>query len=221
MNGSIFGPIIDESDVERALLAHLEEWMPTYLGYVVRAKDPDGDRFPKGAPPVRSYTWRDVIGEKFPEDQLPMLLARGIGEFDDPGTQGDGVVDTRYVIYLIAVCSGFDRDEAREAARIYASAAQLAIVQHEDLGGFAAGVRMQQGGRYPITSGEGDRFLSAVYRPYVVEVDETMRTSGGPLAPLEKPDEEPDPWPTVKKGGGQAAVTALERNGFWPDEDTP
>jgi hypothetical protein len=215
---SIFGPIIDETDVERALLLHLEGWMPTYLPYVVRAKDPNGNRFPKGAPEVASFTWRDVVGQKFPEDQLPMLLARGIGEFDDPDTEGDGVVNSRYVIYLIAVCSGFDRDEAREAARLYASAAQLAITQHEDLGGFAAGVRMQQGGRYPITSGEGDRFLSAVYRPYVVEVDETMKTSAGPLAPLEHPEVEPDPHPRVKAGGGSATVDALAAGGFFDDK---
>lgn len=219
MTDSIFGPIVDETDVEKALLAHLEEWMPTYLPYVVRAKDPDGTRFPNAKPEVRSYTYRDVVGAKFPEDQLPMFLARGIGEYDDPATEGDGVTNNRYVIYLIAICSGFDRDEAREAARIFASAAQMAIMQHEDLGGFAEGVRMTQGGRYPINAaGEGDRFLSGVYRPYIVEVAETMRTSAGPIAPLEDPSTEPDPWPTVKEGGGSVAVDLLRAGGFFGDE---
>lgn len=219
MPDSIFGPLVDESDVERALLDHLENWMPTYLPYLVRLRDPDGTRFPQGAPEVRKYTWRDVTGEKFPEDQLPMMLARGINEADDPSTEGGGVVSTRYNIYLITVCAGFDRDEAREAARLYGSAAMLAIMQHEDLGGFAAGVAMQQGGRYPITKqAEGDRFLSAVYRPYVVEVADTMVKSAGPLAPLEDPQTEPPPWPKVKKGGGSATVDALTASGFFDDK---
>jgi hypothetical protein len=213
---SIFGPLIDESDVERALLAHLERWMPTYLGRLVRLRDPDGSRFTTRVPEVRQYAWRDAGAEKLPEHQLPMLLARGTGEADDPGYQGDGVVDKRFTIYLIAVCQGIDPDEAREAARLFGSAAEMAITQHEDLGGFAAGVRMQQGGRYPISKQtEGDRFLSAVYRPYVVEVEDTMVTSAGPIAPVANPEVEPDPWPTVKEGGGTVAVDALRAGGFF------
>lgn len=215
---AIFGPIVDSSDVEARLLAHLQAWMPTQVANVRRQKDPGKTRWKKGVSPIRSYTVKHAVAEKWPEDQLPMLLAQSPGMEDEPVQEGDGTLSATYAVLIVAIASGVDQADAKALARLYASAAALSIMQEPSLkaGGedeFAAGVRMGQALNYPVTRGLDagkERSLMAVSTPYYIEIEDILDVTGGPSEPLIDPDQEPGDWPTVKEGGGSVEVGRSE-----------
>lgn len=219
---TIFGITLDGADVERALLAHLEAWMPTYIAEVRRQKDPAGTLWPDGVDEIGAYARRHFAAENWPEDQLPCLIAHSPGMPDEPRQEGDGKTNARYAIDLLAIAEGGGDDsegDAKELGRLYASAARMAVMQHPDLGGFASGIALGREEVYPVRKGiEAERNLMAVAVRYVIEVESILDVTGGPPEPLDDPEVEPDPWPTVKEGGGSVKVEALREGSFFPPE---
>lgn len=227
MTDSIFGPVLDSSDVEAALLAHLKAWMPTTIAELVRQRDPTKKRWKKGIRPIKTYDVKHMAVEKWPESQLPMLLANSPGMVDDPVEEEDGVVSGVYAVILLAISSGANQVDAKALARLYSSAARIAIMQEPSLKAgtdtpFSDGVHMGQEANFPVTKGvEAERNLMAVSVPYFISVPQILNVRGGPLEPLDDPDEAPEPWPTVKPGGGSAQVEALRADGFFDGEEPP
>lgn len=220
-DANVFGPVIDSSDVEKRLLEHLEAWMPTMVAFVRRTKDPSKTRWKKGVSPIRSFTVKHAVAEKWPEDQLPMLLAQSPGMEDDPVQDGSGMLSATYAVLLVAIASGVTQADAKALARLYSSAASFAIMTDPSLKAgsaeasdeFAAGVRMGQAVNYPVTRGldpDRERSLMAVSTPYYIEIEDILDVTGGPTVPLIDPDEEPGDWPTVKEGGGSVQVGRSE-----------
>jgi hypothetical protein len=223
---NLFGGLIDGSDVEAALLAHLEKWADTYVAQVRRVKDPEGELWPSGVSPVRDYTVRHASADNWPADQLPMLLAHCPNDGGKPSASGNGKVQAKFAVALSAIASGYDMADAKALARLYGSAANMAILQHEDLGEFAAGVEWAGFENMRITRGvEAERSLMAVANMYVITVDAVLDRNAGPREPLEDPDTDPGDWPTVKEGGASLRVeqgadkVALLRAGDFFDEE--
>lgn len=217
--GDLFGISIDGDDVEAALLAFLKEWMPTYLPAIVREKDPDKKLWPGGVGnpeenggiaavlPVEEFTVKHASAENWPEERLPMLLAHCPGFAAPPVRHGDGKIDVTFLVNLSAIASGGDIGDTKKLARVYASAANLAIVQNPDLGGLVNATDWVNMSNFPITRGiEAERSLMAVANSYVIEVAGILDATAGPDAPLEEPDESPGPRPKVKKDGGSADI---------------
>lgn len=204
---TVFGRVIDGSDVETALLEHLQAWMPTTIAEIVRQKDPGGTRWPAGVAPIRSYTVTHAANEKWPEDQLPMLLAFCPGFADEPSYEGEGKLRARFVVNLAAICSSVTLADTKDLSRLYADAAALAIVQHESLSGFAEGVAWVGSTNFPISRGvEAERNLMAVENLFVVEVADVLDRNAGIAEPLADPSKAPADWPSVKAGGGDVDV---------------
>lgn len=192
---AIFGPIIDGDDVEAALLAHLRTWMPTYLAATRRRKDPTETRWPSGIAPVRSFTVTHAGPEKWPEDQLPMLLAYAPGFAQPPTRDGDGTVSATYACTLTAIVSGYDMADSKTLGRLYAQAAMMAILQKPTLGGFARETQLVDLNNFPVTRGvEAERNLMAVAGVYVIDVDGILNDNAGPAQPTE---DVPDGPPAV------------------------
>lgn len=228
MSDTVFGPSIDSSDVERAVLAHLAKWMPTYIGRLLRLKDPDKERWPEGIAEIRQYTVKLADNEKWPEDQLPMILVRSPGMTEKTTRHGDGQIDGKYGAVVLAIAEGAGQDpaeDARELARLYGRAASLALVQKPDMDGFANAVDMGEEDNAPISRGvEADRHLAVASCPFEIEIEGIMDADAGPDAPLEDPEVEPEDRPTVKEGGGSLrieqgaeAVDLLREGGFFSD----
>lgn len=202
---TIFGPMIDGSDVERALLDFLKRWIPTYLAEIVRERDPDGTVWPNGLAPVRNYTVVHSLEEKWPEDQLPMFLAYCPGIVGEPQYRGDGEVSAIFAVGLSAIASGATMMDTKQIARAYATAAKAAIVQHEGLDGFALGTRWIDERNYPVVQGvEAERNLMAVSMIFEIEVEEILNRDEGPVKPDTEP---PDAWPTIKEGEVEITMT--------------
>lgn len=220
---SVWGPSLDGSDVEAALIAHLKHWMPAAAERVRRVKDPDEKRWPSGISAVREYgvSHVDAAARKWPEDQLPMLIAQSPGMEGDPVTEGDGTVSAIYGVALSAIATSVTTEDAKALARLYASAARLAIMQNPALDagtgeGIARGVSMGAERNGQIGRGnEAERSLMVCTVPYLIEVPSIMVVTGGPLVTPEDPATEPEDWPTVKEGGGSVVVEALTESGFF------
>ena len=225
---SVWGSLLDGSDVERALLAHLRHWMPATSAYVRRVKDPDESRWPKREDgsfiePIREYgvSHADAAAQKWPEDQLPMLIAQSPGMEDDPVVEEGGRVSAVYGVALSAIASSVTAEDAKELARLYASAARLAIIQNPQLDAgtgdfFADHVEMGRERNGQVRRGiEGERNLMICTIPYLIAVPQILDVSGGPIVVPDEVDEEAPEWPSVKEGGGSAAVEALSESGFF------
>lgn len=225
---SVWGPLLDGADVEQAVIAHLKHWLPAAISYVRKAKDPDEEKWPKRedgnyVEPIRGYSvsHADAVAMRFPEDQLPLIVAQSPGHEDDPVVEEGGRVSAVYGIALSAIASSVTEEDAKELARLYASAARLAILQNPALDAgtgdaFADHVEMGRERNGQIRRGvEGERNLAICTIPYLIAVPSIMDVSGGPLDAPEDPEEEAPDWPTVKEGGGSATVDALTEAGFF------
>jgi hypothetical protein len=236
MKGDQFGGTIDGDDVEAALLAHLAKWMPSYLGDAVRIKDPAGELWPGGVGdpaelgqaavlPVREYTVKHAAEEKWPEEQLPMLLAHCPGFGKPPSYEGDGTVTGYFLVNLSAIASGGGIDDTKKLARVYSSAAAKLIAQKPDLGGFATNTQWMDSKNMRPPGADRERNIMSVVNVLQIEVPNIFDASEGPSDPLEEPGEPPGPWPTVKEGGGsaeirpgKAAVDLLREGGHFEPE---
>jgi len=220
---SIWGPITDGADVEQALLAHLRHWMPATAEYVRRVKDPGKEAWPDGIAEIREYgvSHADAAAQKWPEDQLPMLIAQSPGMEGDPVEEGDGNVSAVYGVVLSAIASSVTTADAKELARLYASAARLAIMKNPQLDAgtgtaFASHVGMGAERNGQIRRGvEGERNLMVCSIPYLIEVPNVIVVTGGPLEVPDDIEEELPDAPTVKPGGGSVTVEALTEGGFF------
>lgn len=238
-----FGTAIDGAEVEAGLIAFLKRWMPTQLGWAKRLKDPTdatwqpsaGDADPAqaawGFASIASYQVVHQANDKWPEDQLPMFLvySRGLGE--PPRTEGDGTIRGRFLVILTAIAEGIDAADSKALARLYATAARGAMLQHPGLDGLGGGGDDAGGGvewvsheNYQIRSGvEAERNLMGVSDGYLIDVPAILNADGGPREPLEDPTVAPADPPTVQthevdvdadKGD---VVASLHDSGFFPD----
>ena len=216
---TIFGPSYDGSDAERALLAHLELWMPTYIPEIRRQKDPKEERWPDGVEAINAFEVKHFASDKWPEDQLPCLIAYATGMADDPAQEGEGTVNARYVVSLIAIAESVDEHDTKELARLYASAARMAIFQHPNLSEVAECIAMGREAPYPVRKGvDAERTLMAVEIPYVIELPTILNVNEGPSEPLPDPEDPPGDWPKVKEDGGSVEVSLvdeLSESGFF------
>jgi hypothetical protein len=237
MIGDLFGRTIDGDDVEAALLAHLQKWMPSYLGDAVRIKDPDAELWPGGVGdpadlgepavlPVREYTVKHAAEEKWPEEQLPMLLAHCPGFGKPPTYEGDGTVTGYYLVNLSAIASGASTDDTKKLARVYSSAAAKVLNQKPDLGGFANETQWMDSKNMRPPGADRERNIMSVVNVLLIEVPNIFDASAGPEKPLEDPGTSPGERPTVKEGGGSAdirpgaaAVERLREGGHFDPED--
>lgn len=219
MPETIFGPLLDGSDMERAVLTFLQEWSETHIQYALRVKDPKKKRWPDGIREPRSWRTVHLVREKWPEEQMPCVLVHSPGEARDPEVTADGTVLRTFGIAVGSIATGGGpnaEEDAKEIARLISSALRQAIIQHPDLecpsypDGFALDVKMGPESNNQITRGvEAERHLMGVWVPYEITVPQTLDVNAGPDAPLEKPTEEPEPRPHVKKGGGSVIVNAV------------
>lgn len=219
----VYGEILDSADVEAALIAHLRAWMPATIQYVRKIKDPTGEKWPEGVAEIREYgvSHAAAAAHKWPEDQLPMAVAQSPGMEDAPVVEGDGNVAATYGIVLTVIASSITMEDAKELARLYASAARLAIMQNPALDAgtgvpFAEHVSMGAERNVQIRRGvEVERNLMAVSVPYLIGVPTILNVTAGPVELPEDPEVEPPDWPTVKAGGGSAKVDSLTESGFF------
>jgi hypothetical protein len=92
---SAFGPLVAASDMEDAVLAQLQAWLPDYLAEVERTHGLQVGSLPQ----PRSWVLSSEV-ERFPEEQLPAVMLASPGLTDPPLADGTGVYTARWQLVV-------------------------------------------------------------------------------------------------------------------------
>lgn len=189
MSVELFGPLIDGDMVERAVIAHLQTWLPPYLAEIEERKE-----LPAGALPVPD-NWNLVSedeGSRWPEHQLPsgIVICPGLGS--PPVKHGDGAIDAAYEVAIAIVVSGRDEHETRRYAHLYGAAVSLLMLQKPamkgtDLEGHVLGVDWLD---EEPAGDEKRRTLGSMRQAFNVQLSDVRNAQLGPAeaAPPIDPD---------------------------------
>jgi hypothetical protein len=190
---AVFSRIVDASQVEQAVIAHLGNWMPTYLAEAERQRG-----IPEGSlPAIRSY---DTVNQwqHWPENQLPACLVVSPGTVRPPKKEGDGTYRGFFAVGLGIVCSADNQQNTNQMAKLYTAVARAVLLQHQRLGDFdAAGVEWREE-KYNDIPQEAARTLAAGQAIFIVEVPSITTAMSGPAEPYEDPYTDPS-WPTIQE----------------------
>lgn len=187
---TVFGSLVSGDEIEEAVVATLQAWVPTYLRELERHFDLD----PGALPAPRSYsTVSDRDPARWPEDQIPAVVVMSPGLAGDPVRRGDGSYRLAWSVAIGVVVSASSQAATRKLARRYAAAVRLIVVQHPALGGIAAGVDFTDES-YDDLARDRERSLAAGAVTFTVHVDGAADDSTAPAAP----DPDPDDWPAVE-----------------------
>lgn len=196
-DANLYGPIITGGLVERGVRDFLVEprgtfnrsWLDAYLGEIERVEgyDPGSIERPKGVVTSAEF-------EKWPEDQLPVILVISPGIGPDPIRRGDSAYEATWTVAVAPIVSDQGDVETRRLALAYAAAVRSAMLQHKSLGGFASNL-VWRGEGYNDLPFDDARTLGAGRVIFDVTVADVVREQAGPVEPPADPTVDPGPWP--------------------------
>lgn len=195
-----FGNAISGGIVERAVADSLKIWMNTYLGEAERLEGYEPDTLER---PLGIVTRSEF--EKWPEEQVPVILVVSGGLAEAPIRRTDGSYDAKWGVSIASICSagdpdGFGQDATRRMSLAYALATRLAIGQHKMLksdtypDGFANGSWWTDESYHDLPS-ITERAMGAARVTFAIGVDSVMTEYAGPRTPLTDPGIDPGNWP--------------------------
>lgn len=187
MTDNLFGPIVTPLDVENAVTATFVKWMPSYLAELERRTDRDAGVLP--AP----KSWATVGPElEKPSNSVgwPAGIVLSSGTLETPQRRGDGLYDVWFDIRVAVLVQGVSRQNASELAKLYATAAWLAVMQHPKPEGLAG--RMVWAGAVFSNLPANIRFGAGTEIALEVLAEEIGTAFGGPTTPDLDPAELPE-----------------------------
>lgn len=186
MSDEVFGPVVTRTDVESAVKATAQTWLPTYLHFLERKYE-----IPTGMlPEPQSWNVRPVAN-LWLEDQLPAVVIVSGGLAREPERDAERLYRAPWSVGVMIVVSAATPEDADFVVGIYAAAVRLLLVQNASLGGFASGVLWRDEG-YASAKTESARTGQATLLEFTVSVNDVAR--GGRALP------EPPPTPEVPPG---------------------
>jgi hypothetical protein len=189
---SAFGPFVSASDVELALLEHVQLWLADYLAEVDRRYDDDVGTLPYPRGWVISA---DV--EKMPEDQTPAIVVASPGLLEPPRSDGAGYYTARWSM-TVAVALSARGSLALRLARRYALALRALLVQQQTLDDELVVRRIDWlDERYDVLESIDDRTMSVATIELAVEIADVIARDQGPTTPTVTPGEQSPTWPTA------------------------
>lgn len=209
---SAYMRLVAASDVEEALLAQLQKWLPDYLAETERQHGVA----PGSWPLPRSWLISSEV-EKMPEDQLPAVILASPGLTDPPLADGRGVYTARWLITVAVMVSARGNRLALRLARLYALAIRALAVQQQALAGVAVRRVEWLEERYRALDSIDDRTVCIAEVDVVVEVSDVTTRHAGPLEPIlgpTPPGQTPPPdspeWPEAQTTDVQLVKVPLE-----------
>lgn len=194
---SAFGPFVAASDVEQALLDHVQLWLADYLAEVDRRYDDDVGTLPYPRGWVISA---DV--EKMPEDQTPTIVVASPGLLEPPRSDGAGYYTARWSMTVAVALSARGNSLALRLARRYALALRALLVQQQTLDDELVVRRIDWlDERYDVLESIDDRTMSVATIELAVEIADVVARGQGPMRPILPPgsgtDSQSPTWPTA------------------------
>lgn len=177
----IFNRILDDSDVEDAVVATLQKWIDTYLTEV---EDQHGETVGKYARP-RSWVLASEF-EKMPEDALPAIVVVSAGLDERPSKEGRRAYRAPWLIGVAAVVSSKDHVSTRRMAYRYAAAIRATLLQKQSLDhaldDTVRGVTWVDGRSNELPS-DATRTVFTARQVFSIEVSDVVTAGGGPKLP--------------------------------------
>jgi hypothetical protein len=176
-----FGSCLASVDVDEAVLATLQKWMPTYLGFLQTSRSLPFDLY---APDASHYA-NVILDDEWRDISLPAILVATARTHSEPEVMPDGSCLVDWLVAVSAVVRGQSRAQTRQLASLYELATRMVLVQQWDLGDFADSVRWLAGGEArPLTDplGKG-RWLGEGASQYLVRTEQAVNRELGPDTP--------------------------------------
>jgi hypothetical protein len=193
---NLFGQIVSPHQVEEAVVASLTVWLPDYLGELERIEGytPGTIALPAGIITASEF-------EKWPEDQLPLILVMNGGLASKPIRRGNGRYEAEWLVNVAPIVADVDEVQTRRLASAYATACRAAVLQHKGLKsplhpeGFAAFIKWRDEKYVDIPFAE-TRTLGSGQVIFSVGVEGVTTEQAGPREPI-TPAVDPGPLPAV------------------------
>lgn len=209
-----FGTLVAACDVEQALVAKAQTWLPDYLAEVERWRGFDVGTLPQ----PRSWVVSSEV-ERMPEDQTPAVLVASPGLTDPPRADGRGIYVARWRVNVAVHLSAAGNVYALRNARLYALALRALFAQQQDLDDLVIRRIEWVDERYDTLPSIDDRTVCTSVVEFAVEVADVTTRTAGPLAPLLPPTDagttpptDSPTWPTA-----QTAEVAVDKEPIDPE----
>lgn len=202
-NANLYGRIVSPTAVEHAVVASLQIWLDSAIGELERIDGYPCNTIERPHGIVTSSQF-----EKWPEDQIPVVLVINTGLAGPPARRADGIYDAAWLVGCAPVVSDVDHAGSRDLALTYTAAIRMALLQHAQLKsglnptGFAHYVDWR-GEDYTDMPFLNTRSLAAGRVIFEVGVESAVNQQAGPRTPPLDPCVDPGPWPNV----GEPTVT--------------
>lgn len=179
-----FGPIFTGHTLEQATLDTLKMWLPTYLQEIELQLELPRGKLQK----PRTYANRRRF-DKFPEDQLPTVIAVCPGLAGKPLAEGDGMVRAVFREGVWVIASARTSEQTNMITKMYAAAIRMVLLQKGSLGGICNAVEWEDESYDDNLSSEEERTIGYAGLTFLFSVAEVALRWGGPEVP--DPDTEP------------------------------
>jgi hypothetical protein len=203
----IFGQVTLATQLERAVLATLEDWFPVYIREVELQSQANqyGDDIPTDALPLpRAFLTTEKI-DRESADQLPciVVVSPGLSGKNAPKQNGDGTFRVPWGISIGTFVSSNDRSNTKQLVRQYIAIARMIMLQKQSLGGFADGTTWLDESYDDNFAFVDQKTVGAGSVIFEVWVDNVVQRYGGPAVfggppPAPDPDTQPgSDWPVA------------------------
>ncbi len=192
---TIFGPLIDNDDVEKAVGDTIGYWIDSYLAEKERDKGLTVGQIARPRSYLQTYD-----ADNWPEGQLPAIAIVCPGTVGNLELHGSGEISAWFDVTVNAMLEGTSEADARKIAAIYASSIGTLVMQKQGLNGaagpsFATDVNPLG---WTINLADIDnRTLATGSVRFHVLVDEIMNSNDGPVTLPSPPEAAPPDGPTV------------------------
>ncbi len=195
MSGPVgeFGALVVETDVDVAVVTTLRRWLPMYLAEAERERGLSNRTLARPRPESYANTLED---DEFLDHVLPAVIVT-TAQTRESDTGAEDRYWAAWRVIVSCVVRGRTPAESRAVAALFSGCVRRILVQQQDLGGFAAGVRWVNGNVAAVadTTDKG-RYLTAGINEMTVYVDEVLQGGVGPIVPDPYyPDADPEGAP--------------------------
>jgi len=188
-----FGRCMVETDIDRAVIASVMYWLPTYLAEAERQRELPSRTL---ARPKDESFQNALTSSEFPDGRLPAILVTTARTVALPLKDGDGsYFNADYTINVSAVVRGKTPPEAREVASVFGGCVRWLLVhQQTSLDGE---VEWTASSVIPVPDQtDQGRWLAAGLNTFVLHLDDAL-TGAGPTSPVMEDPIYPPPDPAA------------------------
>jgi hypothetical protein len=200
---TIFGQVIDGSQVEDIVENFLQRWLPVYLAELAEQRALPRDTWLKTGPQGNwPPSWsRKSQFDYTEETRLPSILILSAGLSGPPWKEGDGTYHATWMIGVAALVSAKDQETTDALAKRYGAAVRWLFIQHPSLEDANVEGTTWEDEAYDDIGVVQNRTLASVRLVFSVQLKNVASSLDGPVLPDDPPPDPTTPyedWPILE-----------------------